>query len=1345
MGCCGSSQSETDLPPSSSSRHHIVNQQPVAQPEPVLHMAHQFSASPDSPPLQYPLPTSNYTALDDNDFSSTTGTMPFHVRQASASSRDQGKVVIAIDFVMQDQEQRFLVSYVSSFQWSIVLYLCNALEAYGSSGFSAGQVQQIMRWPHSLETLRKIPTCLLYDVDGRLVDWGLQAKNARLQPGLIRYEWFKLFLEPRALRDEPELDPRLPVLPTGKTPTDLITDFLRSLWIYSREEITRDMGAVVDLYSADVWLTVPAAWDARGYAMMRAAAIAAGLVQSAYPGDTTWRDPFINSALPKIFLFVMREVAQLTWLFTKSSPTTSSPISDQCLKIIGDPAQLEIAEIAARSGANCGSLFLDIRFRNLVKTLLVDHPSHCDAPSLAYFMNSFSEADKLTYAGTEDDDNEFYFTCFNIQDAADDPPVGLVNGQLGIPGRLLRQMVFDPVVDEVIRLIEKQLAASPPIDALLLVGGFSGSAYLKTRIEDRLHGKILTIARPPDCDTATLRGAAHYGLARRPLVSQLIVPRSYVMKVLALPAFVLPLNWSKVKLPAEPEDRIRRPGYVTYNDAGVEICENRLQYLVQRGAMLRKGPLPLVIFFLLSVRTHLDYHILFPRSFVDIVIYWRRTSTQMSLPPINRLDAAASTLTAFFARCHSWWRIVVGRWSWLGQYSVYDRPTLDAYRQRITTPFCKFSKTRDDSTFTATLYTFDSDASTDVDTARYADEAELRPVCDWRVDLRGLRGWSANGEGGFYTDFEIGLEVDGGAVGGTLIYQQEECGRVVFDFQDHTSAPSPMALSRASIVAALSPIAISQPRWRNWGRTFHCSPAVVFKPTTIEECQLVIELARRDRRVVRAVGVGHSPSDIACTTDYMMDITGMNKILEVNVEENYVVAEAGIMLSYLHTALAPYGLAMRNLGSISDQTLSGIVATATHGAGSAFGVMPTHVLALTVLLPSNEVVRCSQTENHELFSASLCGLGATGILLNITLELEPSFNLRDVQTIRPFDQVLGSLDSIKNSGEHVRLWWFPAIGMVRCSVMDRTSEPARRVNSWLWDSSLGFHVVQFMLFLTRFARPLIRPSFPTSLSPSRTYSPFLIPRNFLAFLTSFVSYLWLLLLHLGSRVLAQHMSEANIWASQVALALSGPRQSVTIDRSDRIFNIECRYPQYTTEWAIPADRAEDCLCALSAWLKNEQDRSMGERPHFPIEIRWSAGDDLWLSPANGGKETCWIGIVQFKPYNLPTRYRSMFAEFERVLAAHGGRPHWAKAHHLNSSQLRALYPDLGRFLEVVQKVDPDGLFRNEYIERHLLGHVSNGREFKQWDNAGHYPTPTDWRTMPSEDELQHRRLLRTQY
>lgn len=67
---------------------------------------------------------------------------------------------------------------------------------------------------------------------------------------------------------------------------------------------------------------------------------------------------------------------------------------------------------------------------------------------------------------------------------------------------------------------------------------------------------------------------------------------------------------------------------------------------------------------------------------------------------------------------------------------------------------------------------------------------------------------------------------------------------------------------------------------------------------------------------------------------------------------------------------------------------------------------------------------------------------------------------------------------------------------------------------------------------------------------------------------------------------------------------------------------------------MPYERAPACLRALRAWLDEEHADPAGLRPHFPIEIRFTDADDVWLSPSNGAK-ACWIGIVQYKCVACP--------------------------------------------------------------------------------------------------------------
>lgn len=77
-----------------------------------------------------------------------------------------------------------------------------------------------------------------------------------------------------------------------------------------------------------------------------------------------------------------------------------------------------------------------------------------------------------------------------------------------------------------------------------------------------------------------------------------------------------------------------------------------------------------------------------------------------------------------------------------------------------------------------------------------------------------------------------------------------------------------------------------------------------------------------------------------------------------------------------------------------------------------------------------------------------------------------------------------------------------------------------------------------------------------------------------------------------------------------------------------------------------------------------------------------------------------------RPYGLSTPYRRYFSRFVSIMAAHAGRPHWAKAHDLTPAELQTLYPRFPAFVDLIQTLDPAGTFRNEYVRRHLLGETT---------------------------------------
>ncbi|EPQ54361.1 gulonolactone oxidase Lgo1 [Gloeophyllum trabeum ATCC 11539] len=467
----------------------------------------------------------------------------------------------------------------------------------------------------------------------------------------------------------------------------------------------------------------------------------------------------------------------------------------------------------------------------------------------------------------------------------------------------------------------------------------------------------------------------------------------------------------------------------------------------------------------------------------------------------------------------------------------------------------------------------------------------------------------------------------------------------------------PSQLSTDALYELLRPVTVrpESPRSRfyNWAHTYTCKPVAVFEPEHERQCELIVELARREGKTVRAAGVGHSPSDLPCTKDFLVRVTKLNRLLEANYEKRYIVVESGITLVDLNEQLLQHNLALTSIGSISEQTLAGTIVTVNHGSGLNYGTLSTHVLELTILLADGSKVRCSREELQDLFMATICGLGSTGLILTIKFEVEPAFRLEERRFALTFDEAMESFFDLAQRSQHTRLWWFPQTNLMQVSLADRTDKPKHREHSWLWETVIGYHLVQLLLFLGLFAPTL------------------------------------------------------NVWAGRlVSWLIQEPTDAV--DDSHCIFNVEHRYWQYTIEYAVDYREAPACLRDLRKWLDKEHSDPCGLRPHFPIEIRFSSADDIWLSPSNG-RTTCWIGIAQYKPYGLDVPYRRLFDEYGAIIARHGGRPHWAKAHHLRPEEVRKLYPKFDDFLRTVKKYDPSGMFRNEYVGRHIFG--ASGPEY----------------------------------
>ncbi|XP_067844614.1 L-gulonolactone oxidase-like isoform X2 [Heptranchias perlo] len=200
-------------------------------------------------------------------------------------------------------------------------------------------------------------------------------------------------------------------------------------------------------------------------------------------------------------------------------------------------------------------------------------------------------------------------------------------------------------------------------------------------------------------------------------------------------------------------------------------------------------------------------------------------------------------------------------------------------------------------------------------------------------------------------------------------------------------------------------------RFQNWASTYSCHPELYFEPTSVEEVRQILELAKQRSKRVKIVGCGHSPSDIACTDDYLIRLNKLNKLLQVDKKQQRVTVEAGMLLSHLNEELASLGLALSNIGAVSDLTVGGVIGTGTHNTGIQHGILAT--------------------------------------------------------------QVLNDLDTHLKQSEYFRFFWFPHTDKVTVFYADRTDKPVKASSSWLWDYAIGYYLLELLLWISAFFPRLV--------------------------------------------------------------------------------------------------------------------------------------------------------------------------------------------------------------------------------------------------------------------------------
>ncbi len=480
----------------------------------------------------------------------------------------------------------------------------------------------------------------------------------------------------------------------------------------------------------------------------------------------------------------------------------------------------------------------------------------------------------------------------------------------------------------------------------------------------------------------------------------------------------------------------------------------------------------------------------------------------------------------------------------------------------------------------------------------------------------------------------------------------------------------------------------SRTSWRNHAGNQGVDPLRIVKPRTVDEVVALVQQAEDAGTTVRAVGSGHSWSDVALTTGFLVETHALDRcpegpppLLRAGVDPDpsdgrrLVWTEAGIRLRALNRVLHARGLALSNMGGWDAQTLAGVISTSTHGSGIRFGPIADQVRSLDLVAAGGIIHRVEPqsgptdpaafaarhphrvlVQDDDAFHAVVVGMGCMGIVVGATLAVEPLYCLREVRTLRTWDEVKADLLdpqlAILHRHRHYEVLVNPyeRDGRRLCLVTTRDPVPcgrhgAIRTRNPLVELASAFPLTPRILNLVLGLFPRIAPRLIDAQMKAiarRSYEQ--------------VSY----------KVL--NIGNANLlaaWSSEIAVPLEG---DCHVRAVERIFDVAARRRElgeafHSSAFSLRFVRRSPAFASM-----------MHGRDTMMIEL-------ILLTHTEGGME--------------------LLAAHEEALYELGGRPHWGQVNTLTGSHglVASMYERWDDWLAAHERFNASGAFDGPFSKR----------------------------------------------
>jgi alditol oxidase len=419
-----------------------------------------------------------------------------------------------------------------------------------------------------------------------------------------------------------------------------------------------------------------------------------------------------------------------------------------------------------------------------------------------------------------------------------------------------------------------------------------------------------------------------------------------------------------------------------------------------------------------------------------------------------------------------------------------------------------------------------------------------------------------------------------------------------------------------------------QEKLRNWAGNIEYSTDRVQTSTSLAQVQDYVKTQPK----LKVLGTRHCFNTIADSKDGFLSLKPMDEVIALDPAKPTVTVAGGITYGQLCPYLEGKGFALHNLASLPHISVAGACSTATHGSGQRNGNLATAASGLEVATADGTIVNLSRERDGETFNGAVVGLGALGVITKVTLDIQPSFMMRQyVYEDLPLLELKEHFDAIESSGYSVSLF---------------TDWQKQRINS-VWIKSRVEEGQEFHA----------SPEFYGAKLATRNLHP---------------------ITALSAENCTEQMGVPGPWYERLPHFRMGFTPSAG--------------KELQSEYFVPRQHAVEAILAVEK-LHDQVSPSL-----LITEIRTIAADHLWMSPCY--EQDCVTIHFTWKP-DWPA-VSKLLPVIERELAPFNARPHWGKLFTTSPAQLKSIYKKMPEFVELSRRYDPQGKFRNDYLNRNIF-------------------------------------------